>query len=508
MSYTVTYQVDDSNPSGYNIVASDKDAYNYASVTSGGYSNSASVPYASDIVLDFLTNKGTYIKTITIGYLESSEYKTVVVSFVWDNSGKVSYSVRGGTSVNNRETTNTYVQILNSTQYVANGIYLKVLDYNRDGTNKSNAVVDASRVIVAFDGIKTNMSVSIEVDDQTFEVKYYRYIKGKTGTPDSSDYLNTMQYKYGTVVDDAFLNSYTYTPSYSFSGYYYGSLSGGNITDPSNSPSSKLTKGTKITKNIILVGLYVYAERQAVSFYYFDTTTENYVTLEEVNRKYIVRYQSGGRDVKGEYADVNFDSDARLKTWPSPSQMQWPVGTYLVGYVIADSAPSGDYYSFTKGNTSGLSVLDGSVKVDRDLKAYAVYNTTKFNLRMRKSGGALQAMADYQLYDTAPDGSVRELDPSEIYLVKLTSSQKSIFDSVLRNTSQDVASALGAALNWDLSGIIPFSSRDYEDIGEVSGTAYFFLVTVAYSSDGRAYITQVSSNGYSYLSGRLSYFAT
>lgn len=499
MNYTMTYELRNVNRFHLEAV-SDYLNYNYRETTSSdSYTNNVlSANYGDDIIVDIMPDAGTYVGQITISYVTSlgtTEY--INLKFTWvPASRSVSVTINGRSY--NSASNNDYITVLDDTAYIAEGVYIKMLPYNTSGADSSNICTDTNRIILGFESIKTNFTVSAIEYTQTYKISLYKHYGSTTVT------MGSTTVSYGTTIRNANL-TYDYMPAYSFSQWRYNTYLG-----------SVAASSDQIKSNTTLVAIYNAVSRQSVNFYMWNPDTGRYELREETSEAYIL-YNNGS------VANSNF-SNGCIVNFPTPSSELWPTGTSFAGYILASSAPSSGYYSWSSGNASSYTVLTSSVKIESELNAYAVYDTTYFNIygqstdpeevivelpaedgsedvvKEKHINISVQVDSNYLLYDIQPNGVVRQYTYQDIYYVVLTQAQYNTYRAY--SSSQPPEVALRYALNGDLSDAKRANSYGYFTIMEYDLTKdsedvniYVFAITIK-TVGGVRYIYDVADGYY------------
>lgn len=499
VSYAVSYNGTEKNSLK---TVSNYSKYSHSSNSTANNKTSLDFSYGDDVILDIFVEEGNFVRTLTIFYMDNSNIqRSVVVIFTWNNGKYVTMSVESSGISGSSNSNNNFIQIKGNTQYVAAGMYLKMLPYNRKSSaDADNSVVDAVRIIVGFDGLKTNVDITASSARQTYEIAYYKFLDGG----DSCSFWRTAEIYYGDRVSNSTLN-YEYVSQYKLESYYYGSLDKSGALENPNENSQAVKLGDVMTDNLILIAYYVISNEQSVSFFFYDWKTDSYTTRAETNAQYVLRDSSGSNKNAGEHPE-NYDAaKGLLKRLPDPSSEAWPEGTCFAGWVIASSAPASGYYSWNSSNTNGLQILTTSTIIDSAISVYAVFNPIKVDLNVSydSASKSYTLEPDVDLYDYNADGSVTptDLTTDPIYYIVLTENQLETYTGYLSNPDESRETALRRAVG-DLKSAVAISSA----LALASSTErqYVFAFSVKKGADGKIYITYVSDHYYELNNGRVT----
>jgi len=449
----------------YNI-SSMNDYLQYTNVDTFANAQHAAT-YASDVVFDLLPNAGYYFNNIKVIYKTStgaSETKEIVIDW---SSGTKTISFTGSTQDN-------YVQVKGQVAFGLEGVYIKVCSYNdADG-------IDANRVVIAVKDIKNVISVQASTQLQTYKISYF----AKLGL-DGQDDLGNQTVNYGHTITTLDVPK-VYEAGYAINHWEYGI--------PTSLTGNVLFGTDKVYQDFNITGVYDEVLEQKINFYYWDIETNEYKLRTQTSDQYIL----GSRSDYGESWQVgaNYDDyivDGKVVKMPVVSNEIYPVGTVLVGYIIADgNLTSGDYYSWTDSNASSYIVFDKETIIDKEFDVYAVYQQQSLSIN---GLGNNRFNVSNNVYEVEESGWVSKISADNIYLVLLTQAEYNRYSSyVSAGNNNEVA--LGYAVNHNLEGRLISANNSIIDVNSNipdSNTYYLFAIAIKESSDG-IYIYYVAPN--------------
>ncbi len=477
--------------------------YNYKNTNAGSADLSITTTYGNDFVLDIMTNEGYYVSKILLNYNNGSTEKSSWLLFTWNTNKSLVATFDGEELAFDLD---NYTNFMGQTAYVIDGMYLKVIPYNEDGSDVNNVVYDAFRIVLGFDFVKSNFTISAESERQYFDVEYYRQFNGYSAYIDEEDlpdnYLYTKQIYYGDAFNNEWLEK-VYTRKFNFDetkGWRYGSNNLGVLSWTEN----QALVGDIITENKYIVGNYDISLDQSVTYYFWDITTSSYVERTITSEEYIFAYYHSGLGWVGGENDENlYDLDSyktavvggvehreknntagKVLKLPTSSSELWPEGTFFAGFVVTDVAPVGYY---TSEIFNSLPKFDNTTIVEEKFVVYAVYDEANFELSMNGN----QAKVDLSFGEILPDGTVSLFNYSDVYVLGLSSVQKAEYDAKISTAGYTKEVALREILNANYSGAEQLTSINYTS---VTPADYYIAVIFKINEYGNRYLYAVSEN--------------
>jgi len=467
--------------------------------------------YLEDIVFDMFTEEGKYISKLTISASASGRIFNQELVFEFNSALKM-------LTINGKGPENGIFQVINATKYLFDGVYIKILPYNENGSNSQDISSNTARILLFFDNARSDIDIEVSaVSVQTFEVSYFAYSSETNGPKLLNEKVETKLVEYGSeLLSDELI--YAYMAGFKFIDYRIAA----NSHDFSAIDTAPLaSEGMRITSNLNLVARYTVAKRQEVNFYVYDNILKSYVKR-PVSQDYVLYYfdELTGEWISGAYDKQNYDLDGtkngqiwalggKLLTLPSKGSEIWPENSYLVSYVIAASAPEGGkYYSFldnqnaVNAKTLGLKSFDTSVMVEDSINVYAVYNEPLFETKASFAGDQTQisVSSDYALYQEF-NGIIYELQNRDIFFVELSATQLERF--MLQLSKGDTIEVALITAIGDISNVMGGTDSGSFVFDANEGSS-FIALTLSVDENGMQYISRVAESYVTISGGTIS----
>lgn len=482
LKYEVSYAYENGsaqNPNVYMLGLNEYTTYDYSLVNASNHVSSGKVSgieYGKDVVYDIMVQEGQYIPKIVVKYIHSvkgSQATAQELEFGW-NSGDFTLSLNGSTL------TQEFRKVDGYRLWAYQGLYIKVLDYNRNGTDAGNCVQNAVRVIIGFDFIKTDIHVEIGTTIQTFTMRYYRKIDA-TSSYNNQTYSKVVPYGYKIQESDLV---YAYTPGYMFENYYYGTSS--------NVSSNLVGINDEVYDDTNIVARYGKSTIHSVIFYYWDGT--KYVRNDEISDEYVLGSGTSSTWTKGTNTDYySLDSGINAETGkpnggfltmiPTPSNDQWPLSQFA-GYVISETTPS-TYFNI-RTNAKDLPRFDSTTLIEEELHVYPAFVDPY--IQIASTGNRVSV--NYEFYDIQTNGDAKKIDESEISYIWFTPLEYDYYLSNKTAYNNNKEAALGHTLGHD-----NYDSHAFSTVGNVGYSSFYVCAVIfRYNEEGQKYIYLVSEN--------------
>lgn len=487
-SYEVSYTYQNNaanNPYVYMLGLDNYVTYDHTSINSSNHISGGKISgvyYGKDVVCDIMSQKGQYVQEVVIKYkhnIKGTPATAKTLSFGW-NSGTFTLSLDG------QELLNEYKKIDGYFAYAYQGLYIKVLDYNKNGVDGTNSVQDAVRVIIGVDFIKTDLYIEMGTAVQTFNMVYHRKTSA-TSSYSGKTYEKVVEYGYKIQESDL---KYAYTPGFMFQNYYYGNVA--------NVSSELVEVNDEIYSDTNIVATYTLSTKHSVVFYYWDG--EKYVRNDEVSSEYVLGSGSGASWTKGTNTDyysldTKLDGNGKptggfLTMMPTPSNDQWAL-SHFAGYVISSSTPS-TYFDIT-GNAKNLPRFDSTTLVEQEIHVYPAF----VNPYIKVTYSGSMVGAEYEFYDVQPNGDAKKIEQSDIMFLWFTASE---YDAIITNKysyENNVEKTIGAVLSYNYEDRIfeYMQGSEFVPVPPTGSSIYCVCAVIfRYNEAGERYIYLASEN--------------